>query len=64
MKKNKVGGILIIVILISFICGSIGGYLIFSNTSSNDDNAIKLVHSSVVLTESDIQQAVEEELSC
>ena len=60
MKKNKVGGILIIVILISFICGSIGGYLIFSNTSSNDDNAIKLVHSSVVLTESDsISKGVE-----
>ena len=60
MKKNKVGGILILVILISFICGSIGGYLIFSNTSSNDDNVINLVHSSVVLTEEDsISKGVE-----
>ncbi|MBQ8681535.1 MAG: serine protease [Bacilli bacterium] len=54
MKKNQVGGILILSILISFICGAIGGYLILgSNNLSEDEPVINLNHSSVTLTEED-----------
>ena len=60
MKKNQIGGILILVILISFICGSIGGFIILSNLPKTEESIITLNHSSVVLTESDsISKGVE-----
>lgn len=53
MKKNQVGGILVLTILISFICGAIGGYLILGNLAETDEPVITLNHSGVVLTEED-----------
>ena len=59
MKKKHVGGILILVILISFICGAIGGFLILKNIPS-EDAVITLTHSGVTLTEEDsISKGVE-----
>ena len=52
MKKNHVGGILILSILISFICGAIGGYLILK-ASLEGETTVNLIHSGVVLTEED-----------
>ena len=52
MKKNQVGGILILVILISFICGAIGGFIILSSRISNSgESVVNLTHSGVVLNE-------------
>lgn len=60
MKKKQVGGILILVILISFICGAIGGFLILKSLPENEDAVITLTHSGVVLTEEDsISKGVE-----
>lgn len=53
MKKNQVGGILILTVLISFICGAIGGYLILSNLSIDDTTPVTLTHSGITLTEED-----------
>lgn len=59
MKKNQVGGILILVILISFICGSIGGYLILRGLPT-EESAITLTTSGITLTESNsISKGVE-----
>lgn len=60
MKKNQVGGILILVILISFICGAIGGFVILNSLPDNEDSNIVISHSGVVLTESNsISKGVE-----
>lgn len=53
MKKNQVGGILILVILISFICGAIGSFIILNTLPDNEGEKIIVNHSGVVLTESD-----------
>ena len=53
MKKNQVGGILILVILISFICGTVGSFFILNSLPDDNDNNIVVNHSGVVLTESD-----------
>lgn len=53
MKKNQVGGILILSILISFICGAIGSFIILKSIPSNEENPIIINHSGVVLTEED-----------
>ena len=49
MKKSNVGVILIMSVLISFICGALGSYLIVENLSGNTSTIIK--HGSVTLTE-------------
>ena len=60
MKKNKVGGILILVVLISFICGAAGGFIILNNLPENESSVINLNHSGIVLTENDsISKGVE-----
>ena len=53
MKKNHVGGILILVILISFICGAIGGFLILNSMPKSEERVVNVTHSGVVLTEAD-----------
>lgn len=52
MKKKQVGGVLILVILISFVCGAVGSLVLF-NVMPNKDSIIKVTHSAVVLTEED-----------
>lgn len=60
MKKNQVGGILVLVILISFICGAVGGFLILNRLPENGESVITLTHSGIVLTEDDsISKGVE-----
>lgn len=61
MKKNNTGVILIVSILISFICGSLGTYLALINTDSTTDNVIiGNNNSAVTLTETDsISESVE-----
>ena len=53
MKKNQVGGILILSILISFICGAIGSFIILKSIPSTEENPIIINHSGIVLTEED-----------
>jgi len=52
MKKNQVGGILVLVILISFVCGAVGGFLILQSLPV-EESVISLTHSGVILTEED-----------
>ena len=62
MKKNQVGGILVLVILISFICGSISGFIVLSgrSNSNKEESIINLTHSGIVLNEEDsISKGVE-----
>ena len=40
MKKNTVSFLLVLSILVSFICGALGGYLILLNTSTTGGNTI------------------------
>ena len=59
MEKKKASGILIIVILISFLCGSLGGFLILKSLPNNE-SVITLTSSGITLTESDsISKGVE-----
>ena len=55
MKKNNIYVVLVVTVLVSLICGSIGAYLVLYNnaniykTSSTNDK----VNSSITLTETD-----------
>lgn len=49
MKKSNVGVILITSVLVSFICGALGGYLIIENTYQTSNSIIK--HGSIKLIE-------------
>lgn len=51
MKKNNVGVVLVVSILISFICGSLGAYFIVLTNKTN--NIITTNNSSIELNESD-----------
>lgn len=53
MRKNQIGGVLILVILISFICGALGSFIILNTLPDDNDKNIVINHSGVVLTESD-----------
>lgn len=53
MKKNQIGGVLILVILISFICGALGSFIILNTLPSDNEENMVVNHSGVVLTESD-----------
>ena len=52
MNKNKVRGILILVVLLSFICGALGCFLVVSNMSIGENKVITLTTSGIMLTES------------
>ena len=52
MKKNNMGTILILTILISFIVGALGAYFILEATSSSNSTVLKNA-STITLTESD-----------
>lgn len=51
MKKNNIGVVLVVSILVSFICGSLGAYFIV--LTNKDSNVITTNNSSIKLTESD-----------
>ena len=51
MKKSNVGVVLIIAILLSFICGSLGAYLILTSTSDNSNTVLGISHGSVTYNE-------------
>lgn len=60
MQKNKVGTILILSVIISFICGALGTYMLL--LLSNNDSATSIItnYSSITLTESNsIAEGVE-----
>ena len=56
-KGNDSGAILILSILISFICGTIGSYLVITNVPSVSKSIVENV-SKVELTENSIALAV------
>lgn len=53
MKKKQVGAILVLVVLISFVCGAVGGFLILKSLPTTGESVITLTNSGVVLTEED-----------
>lgn len=59
MKKSQVRNILILSVLISFICGSLGSYLILGNLNT-DEPVINLNHGNITLNEEEsISKGVE-----
>lgn len=60
MKKNNIGVVLIVSVLVSFICGSLGAYIVTANNNTVGNIVAGNNNTSITLTESDsISKSVE-----